>query len=351
LGLFDGIALGYQANSKLSVTLAGGYPAYTSYSALSSKQQFETVALEYSPWLSLVFDGYLFNETFDGTTDRRSLGFQARFSKPGYTAIMLLDYDVYFAELNSITLIGNIRVGDRWVLGINLDHRHSPLLETFNALIGQTATDLKTLELLLNQAQIKQLASARTSQSDTFVLSANRPIGERWQFMADVSALRLGGTAATDGVAAPAGGIPVLAVPATPSTGTDKNASVQFAGNSLLQASDLHIFGVRYDSAPQSRSATLSWDARFALPGAWRIGPRLSVERITDATLGGKQLLYLPEIRSDWTSRRQIFEIIAGYQVQTRQEALQAANANGLTQSISSDQRNLYVSATYRLRF
>jgi SPOR domain len=351
LGLFDGLAVGYQINPQISVSVAGGYPAYTSYSSFSSKQQFETVSAEYSPWLSLVFDGYLFNETFDGTTDRRSFGFQSRFSRPGYTAILLLDYDIYFANLNSVTLIGNMKVGDYWIIGLNADHRHSPLLETYNALIGQTATDLRSLQLLLSPAQIKELATARTAQSDTFVISANRPIGERWQFMADISALRLGGTSATAGFPAPGGGIPVIAVPATPSSGVDKNATIQLAGNNLLQSNDLHIFGVRFDDSPQSRSTTLSWDARFALPGAWRIGPRFSVEQIKDASAGGKQFLYLPEIRSDWTSRRQIFEIITGYQVQTQQELLQLQNQTGQTQTATSDQRNLYLSATYRLRF
>ncbi len=352
LGLFDGLAVGYQINPKFSVSAAGGYPAYTSYSAFSSKQQFETVSAEYSPWLSLVFDGYLFNETFDGTTDRRSFGFQTRFSKPGYMGILLLDYDIYFANLNSITLIGNVKLGEHWIIGLNADHRHSPLLETYNALIGQSATDLRSLQLLLSPAQIKELATARTAQSDTFVISANRSIGERWQFMADISALRLGGTSATSGFPAlTTGGIPVVAVPATPSSGLDKNATVQLAGNNLLQSNDLHIFGVRFDDSPQSRSTALSWDARFALPGAWRIGPRFSVEQLKDASSGGKQLLYLPEIRSDWTSRRQVFEIIAGYQVLTQQELIQLQNQTGQTQTATSDQRNLYLSATYRLRF
>ena len=56
-------------------------------------------------------------------------------------------------------------------------------------------------------------------------------------------------------------------------------------------------------------------------------------------------------MRSDWTSRRQIFEVIAGYQVQTRQELVQLQNQTGQTQNTSSSQRNLYLSATYRLRF
>jgi hypothetical protein len=350
LGLFDGLALSYQINPKLSVSAAGGYPAYTSYSSFSTKQQFETVSTEYSPWLSLTFDAYLFNETIESITDRRSFGFQTRFSKPGYTAILLFDYDIYFANLNSVTLIGNMRVGD-WILGLNADHRHSPLLETFNALIGQTATDLR--QLALTPAQAKQLATARTAESDTFVLSVNRPIGQRWQFNADIAALRLGATSASDAILpTPAGAVPVVAVAATPSTGVDKNAQVQMAGSSLLQASDLHIFSVRYDNSPQSRSVAVSWDARFALPGAWRIGPRFTVERINDPALGGQQTEYLPEIRTDWTSRRAIFEIIAGYQLQT-QTALQQLqnNQTGQPQSTSLDQRNLYLSATYRIRF
>jgi hypothetical protein len=170
--------------------------------------------------------------------------------------------------------------------------------------------------------------------SDTLVLSVSRALGQRWQVMADVAALRLGSTPASGGV------------PATPSTGLDKNASAQLAGSSLVRASDLHIFGVRYDNSPSSRSTTLSWDARFPIGGAWRFGPRFSVARVDDPELGGKQTLYLPEVRADWTSRRQIFEMIAGYQLQQ-----QLQNLNGTAQTTSLEQRNLYISATYRLRF
>jgi hypothetical protein len=220
-----------------------------------------------------------------------------------------------------------------------LDHRHSPLLEINNALIGQAALDLRALQATFSQAQLKQLAIDRGALSDTVVLSVSRSLGERWQIMADVAALRLGSTPASGGV------------PGTPSTGLDKNASAQLAGSSLLRASDLHIFGVRYDNSPMSRSTTLSWDARFPLGGAWRFGPRFSVARVDDPGLGGKQTMYLPEVRADWTSRRQIFEMIAGYQLQQQLAQQQLQNTTGTPQTLSLEQRNLYVSATYRLRF
>jgi hypothetical protein len=339
IGLFDGLSMGYQIDSHFSVGAAAGYPSYTSYSGFSPRQQFATLSAEYRPFLSLVVDAYLLNETEQGFTDRRSLGFQTRYSRPGYTAIVLVDYDVYFQQLNSATLIGNFRLGEHWIFGVNVDHRHSPLLESNNALIGQNETDLRSLRSVFTPAQIKQLAIDRTALSDTVVLSASRPLGERWQFITDIAALRLGATPASGGV------------PETPSTGLDKNADVQLAGSSLVRASDLHIFGIRFDDAPGSRSTTLSWDARFPVGGAWRFGPRFSVARVDDAQLGGKQTLYLPEVRADWTSRRSVFEIIAGYQLQQQQVLQTLPNQNGPPASSSLEQRSLYVSSTYRLRF
>ncbi len=339
IGLFDGIYLGYQLNPKLSVSVAAGLPAYSGYSVYSPSQLFETVSAEWNPSQAWAFDGYLFEETVSGYLDRRSVGLQTRYMHAGNTAIFLVDYDVNLQQLNSATLIGNARVGRAWVVGFDADHRRSPLLELNDALIGQTAGDLKSLSLEFTPSQIRQLALDRTATSDTFVVSASRALGERWQFMASISALQLSGTPASGGVEAFA------------SMGLDKNVSVQLSGASLLQASDLHIFGMRFDDAPQSRSATLSWDARFVVHGAWRLGPRLSVEEVTDSTLGGRRFMYLPELRGDWTSRRSIFELTAGYQLQLQQQTLQPLGLTGAAESGNVQQRSLYVSASYRLRF
>ena len=339
IGIFDGLYVGYQINPHWSVSAAGGYPAYTSYSSFSTQSTFGTVTAEYSPRQSLVFDAYLFDQTDSGFTDRRSVGFQTRFSQPGRTAVMLVDYDFYFRELNSATLIGNLRVGQSWILGFDADYRRSPLLLLTNALIGQTAPDLTVLATEFPITVIKQLALDRTATSDTFVLSASRPLGERWQVMFDAATERLSGTPAS--VAG--------AVPATASTGLDKNFTAQVSGSSLLQVGDLHIFSVHYDDSPIASSTTLSWDARFRLPGAWRFGPRFSVAEVNNPTLGGKQTLYLPQVRGDWTSRFSVFEMIAGYQIQN-QQALQG-QVPGQVQTGATDQRSLYISVAYRQRF
>jgi methionine salvage enolase-phosphatase E1 len=356
VGLFDGLYVGYQVSSKWSVSAAAGLPAYTSYSGVSSSQKFGTVTAELDPFNhAWIFDGYIFDETNGGDTERRSVGLQTRYSVAGRTAVFLVDYDVAFKQLNSATLIGNAKVGESWVLGFDADHRRSPQLQLSNAIIGQTVTDLSALDRLLPPSIIRQLALARTATSDTVVISASRPLGERWQFTTDISGLRLSGSPASpnEPELAPPNAPNTLccAVAATPSTGLDKNASLQMAGSSLLQASDLHIFSVRYDNSPISTSETVSWDARFAVYGNWRLGPRLSVERLNDTQQHTKETLYLPEVRGDWTSRKSVFELTAGYQIQNQQALQQLQTLTGQPVTAQVDQRSLYLSAAYRIRF
>ncbi|HKN11381.1 MAG TPA: hypothetical protein VJ376_18155, partial [Pseudomonadota bacterium] len=344
VGLFDGLFVGYQANSKWSVSGAAGLPAYTSYSSVSSQQKFGTVTAEFDPFHQmLVFDTYFFDETTESFTDRRSIGLQTRYFVPGRTIVMLVDYDIFFKQLNSATLIGNAKFGGSWVLGFDADHRKSPLLLLSNALIGQTAGSLTALQNQYNPplttSQLEQLAIDRTATSNTFDVSATRPFGERWQFTADVGTEELSGTPASGGVSA------------TQSTGLDKNALLQLTGSSLLQAGDLHIFSLRGDDSSTTRSTTLSWDARFVLPGAWRLGPRLSVEELNDPSQGGKQTVYLPQLRGDWTNRVSVFEVIGGYTLTNQQTLEQPASVTGQAQTTSVNERSLYFSVSYRVRF
>ena len=351
IGLFDGLYVGYQANSKWTLSAAAGLPAYTSYSVVSASEKFGTVTAEFDPFhQAWVFDAYVFDEINPIGTERRSIGLQTRYSQLGRTAVVLVDYDLYFKQLNSATLIGNAKVGRDWVLGFDADHRRSPLLELSNALIGVGVQDLKGLEstFQFTPSQIRELSLARTATSNTFFVSASRPLGERWQFMADVGAIELGGTSATPANAAT--GFP--GVDSTPSTGLDKNASLQLSGSSLLQGGDLHIVSLRFDDSPSARSTTVSWDARFVVHGAWRLGPRLSVEELNDPQLGGRQTLYLPQVRGDWTSRRAVFEATAGYEIENQQALqLQQQSLSGVATTSAIEQRSLYISVAYRLRF
>jgi len=115
VGLFDGLYVGYQVSPKWSVRRCRRLPAYTSYSGFpairNSARSPRSWILSITPW---IFDGYIFDETNGGDTERRSVGFQTRYSWAGRTAVLLADYDIAFRQLNSVTLIGNAKVGASW---------------------------------------------------------------------------------------------------------------------------------------------------------------------------------------------------------------------------------------------
>ena len=339
-GLFDGLYLGYRPNGSWAVSGAVGLPAYTGYSSPIAHDRFGSVSAEYhTPGDAWTFDTYALDETNPIATERRSVGLQTRYTSLARTAVLLVDYDLVFKQLNAATLIGNTKIGSSWIVGFDLDHRRSPLLGLSNALIGQTTLDLRTLATLYTPSQLRQMAIDRTATSNAAVISANRSFGAHWQFIADLSALELSGTPASFGVAA------------TRSTGLDKNLSIQLAGTSLLQAGDLQLVGLRYDDSPIIRSETLSWNARFVVHGGFHIGPQLSVERLNDTAIGGTQMLYLPQLQADWIGRRSMIEFTAGYQIVNQAQSSQILPVTGAPVTGAFQERSLYATAAYRLRF
>jgi hypothetical protein len=66
---------------------------------------------------------------------------------------------------------------------------------------------------------------------------------------------------------------------------------------------------------------------------------------------GGKQYLYLPQLRGDWTGRRSVFELTGGYTLQQQQAQQQQQTLTGQPVTGTLDQRSLYISVAYRLRF
>lgn len=73
--------------------------------------------------------------------------------------------------------------------------------------------------------------------------------------------------------------------------------------------------------------------------------PPTGLDKNVSVQMSGSSLLHLPELRSDWTGRSTVFELIGGYQVQ-QQQPLAGQNA-----SSTQDARHLYGSAAYRVRF
>jgi tetratricopeptide (TPR) repeat protein len=329
LGTFDGIFLSYRLHPGWTLNAAAGYPVDQTNASVTTRERFESLALAYAPpgkhWDGSVFAAA---QQFDGVRDRQAAGFEARYLGSRASLIAFVDYDVSFKSLNVATLLGTLQLPDRWIVSLDVERRNSPVLTTRNALIGQPVESLAQLEQSFTLQEIYQLARDRTPTTDNYTVTATAPLGERFHFAATVAGTRIGATPASGGVTA------------EPSTGLDLTYQAQLYGSSLWRSGDFNILTFTYGDTEVGKIEALSASSRFPIGGAWRVGPRLSVDHTDIVSDGSTQFTVLPSLLVDYQRGRKLLQLEVGGQTGRRNATQQTENT-----------RRYYVSAAYRISF
>jgi tetratricopeptide (TPR) repeat protein len=329
LGTFDGIFLSYRLHPGWTVNAAAGYPVELTNQSVQTRERFESLALGYAPpgrhWDGSVFAAA---QQFDGVRDRRAAGFEARYLTLHSSLIGFVDYDVSFKSLNVAMLLGTLQLPARWIVSFDAERRNSPVLTTRNALIGQPDSSLAQLEQRYTLQEIYQFARDRTPTTDGYAVTATAPLGERFHFATTVAAMRIGATPASGGVNA------------QPSTGLDLTYQAQLYGTSLWSSGDFNILTLTYGNTEVGKIEALSVSSRFPIGGAWRIGPRLSVDHRSIVTDGSTEVTVLPSLLLDYQRGRRLLQFEVGGQTGKRDAAAQTENT-----------RRYYVSLGYRMGF
>ena len=336
-GTFDGAMLQYSIVPGWTVRGTVGSPVLNAQNSLDTHRRFETLALDYGPelahWSSSL---YVTQQTVDGLRDRQAVGTQWQYFVPGRSVVSYVDYDTRYHSLNSAVLLGTLQLPDRWQLTVDLERRNAPLLTTENALIGQVGiTTVSQLQQVYTQQQIDQLAKDRTPLLSSYIVSALKQLGERFQVMLDLFVTQESATPASGGVE------PMLGT-----DGTDMAWQIQFFGTGLLGNADFHQLAVRYDRASAANTTGVDYIARYPLFGSWRIGPRVLIQRrVNDSGLahgssGAVQYFYSPYARADWQRHGRMVEIEAGTEIGRNPQVLQIGNT-----------LRLFVSIGYRVNF
>lgn len=308
LGTFDGVNASWQASRWLSLSTTIGFPVESTHDAPSTDRRFIGVAAGFGPFDdSWDLSAFAVAQQYSGEVDRRAIGLEARYFVPGRTLVGLLDYDVAYGTVNSAILMGSVQLPARWTFGFNVDHRHSPVLTTRNALIGQPVQTMDELLGMYSSAEIQQLAEDRTPLSDVYSVSLARPISERLQLSFDVYASKTAATPASGGVAA------------TPASPLDKTFQLQLMANGLAWPDDVFVFAARYQDNEMQTLQSLGVWTRLPLGNTWRIGPRLRVDRRETHNDLGSETLYVPSLRVDYQRGTSWFEFECGAELGQRQ--------------------------------
>lgn len=329
LGTFDGALFAWQFRPAWNVNVTYGFPVEQTSDGIKTGRQFEAASLAYTPpgshWDASVF---FTEQTFDHFRDRQAVGLDARYLRAWLALTGLVDYDTFYHSLNAAALLGTLQLPARWNVSFDAEHRNAPVLTTGNALIGQPDTTLKQLEAVFTHDEIDQLARDRTPVSSNYSLTATRPLGDRYQFAATATADRIGPTVGSGGVSS------------TPDTGLETSFELQLYASSFWGVGDFNVLSAAYSNTEIGKIDDLGVTSRFPLRSAWRLGPRINVERRLIAVDGSRELDVLPSFLLDYQRARLLLQFELGGEIGSRDATLQSQRT-----------RRYYASLAYRWAF
>ena len=337
LGTFDGVFLSWQFRPSWAIDAAAGYPTDLLTLGPQTQRRFESLSLVYVPrnahWDCNIF---AVAQEYDGVKDRQAVGFEGRYLASRASLVALFDYDTFYHSLNTASLLGTLLLPAHWSLSLDAERRNSPVLTTGNALIGQTVTTLSGLQESLTLEQIYQAARDRTPSTSSYNFTATRPLGQRFQFTAVVSATQTAATPASFGVNA------------QPATGLLFNYQMQLYGSDLWSNGDFNVVTLTHGNTEIGRIDSVSLTSRLPVGGRWRLAPRFTVERLSEQSDGSSQTSYIPSALLDYQRGNKLLQLEVGGELGSRDAFLQLANGQFVQTQKTT---RYYASLSYRVTF
>ena len=294
-GRFDGGALGYRALEWLQINAVGGLASdYSTDDDVNEDRYLYGLSFDVGPFFgALSASVYGIEQQVDGIVDRRAVGGELRYAERRLSAFGLLDYDIYFHELNVASLLGTWAFFGGATLTAGYDERLINVLTTSNALQGQTDDSISELRDNYSDSEIRDFARDRTARSRSATFGGAVPVNDSLQLTGDLTWLRLSGTDASGGVEA------------TPDTGDELFWTAQAIGSNLLAAGDIAALALRYSDTSDWESVGTSLTTRIPIGTQWRVSPRLLFDyrKLDD---GGDQVAVRPATRLEWTWRQSL---------------------------------------------
>lgn len=309
-GAFDGLLGSWQWRDNLGFSAVAGLPVESTRRGPGTDRQFLGLAADWAN-ASRSWDAafYTLAQQYAGEADRRSVGVESRYLRPGRTLVAMIDYDLHFGGLNNLALLGTLVTASRWTFNADASRQRSPLLSIRNALIGQPTLVFDDLYQQFTADEIEQLAKDRSAMLTQYGISVAHPLGDRAQWTLNLLSTDLSGTPASGGVEA------------IPGLGQDDSLSTEVMWNGLLSAGDTHSLALRYQRGGTGNLLSAGLGSRLPVGGGLRLTSRLRVDRRTRQMDGSQEWVYVPSLRLDWQHGASAVEFESGAELGRRQLA------------------------------
>lgn len=335
MGRFDGVRLGYDLTPSLQLVAVAGFPVASAYDGPAGERSFSGLSLNMGPYADhWEFSLYALEQTNQGLIDRRAVGGEVRYFRPELSLVSLLDYDIFYHELNVGSLLFNWNASENTQINATLDQRKLPMLTTENALQGQITSDfqavrdIRALRDLYSDQDIYRLARDRTADAFTGTLGFSHALSSSVRLSSDINLFNVSATAASGGVAA------------TPASGDQYAWNAQLTAAGLYSEQDVSHLGWRLSSTSTSSSWGVFGGSRFPLSERWQLFPRLSLDHVDWTQSNNQQWRLQPKIRAEYSTGPAQLEMELG-----------AEWNNSQLQDGSEQSRSVFAVLGYRYEF
>ncbi|MEQ9315013.1 MAG: SPOR domain-containing protein, partial [Henriciella sp.] len=201
-GRFDGALFSAEPTDWLRLNFVGGSPVQRSRDLfVQDDRRFIGTSVD----LTLLDEKlettlYYLTQEWGELKDRESVGAEFRYFDAKNSAFGVLDYDTHYGEVNLALLSGTRRFEDNSSINLALDFRRSPLLTTYNSVIGQGVEDPNDLFAEFTEEEIYQLANDRSATSRSAIVNFSKPLSENYQLNFDITATETSATETSGGV-------------------------------------------------------------------------------------------------------------------------------------------------------
>ena len=279
LGKFDGALLGYAPQDKVQLNLVAGFPVdIFDKQKIQTDEPFVGMSFELNDyWKGWDISPYIIRQNADGYIDRQAVGSEVRYIQDEFNFFGMLDYDIYFGDINILFFNGQYNVKKDTAITFAIDHRKSPLLETSNALISldgsATLNDIISC-LGRDPCDLRTLADDRTGYSNTISVGLSHAYSPRLSVTSDVAYSKY--NFKTVNPAVTNSNQDFLDTASTGETDSQLDYTVQMVASELLDKRDTSISYIRLTHAQRYHEITYS--AAYRRPfKTWRSHTQIQV--------------------------------------------------------------------------
>lgn len=313
---FDGLQGGYNLNPEWRVNAVYG----DAVEFLSPfKKNFYGASLDLLPQTGRPgISVYAIDQTLDGLANRRAIGTEVRYFDGRISAYGMLDYDVFYKDVNIFMLQGNYldEAGNNYFAV--LDRRRAPSLSLTNALLAAPGLSIKEMVQQQGIDAVRDQAKALAATSNMFSIGLTHPFSERWLLGADY---RLASISATQPVVAviPLGVIGtclgtidvinntcIFNTSSQQGSGNNHVVTFQAIGNSLFMPNAVGVGNVSFIRAPTYHGEALGLTYMLPIGENWRIDANLRyyTQRDDDGT---QQTRLSPSLKIGYQWRNRLY--------------------------------------------